>query len=132
MMWFDKHNPACLYVDRRQLEPTDLCDGRLFSVTPDCLADFTRLPFADNTFHLVVFDPPHLVRVNDDAYMCIKYGKLPMDWEAVIRDGFNECMRVLDDYGTLIFKWSEIQFRHLTLSARSDVNHYLGTSADAR
>ena len=109
MMWFDKHNPACLYVDRRQLEPTDLCDGRLFEVAPDQLADFTNLPFADGTFHLVVFDPPHLMRVNDDAYMCIKYGKLPREWQAVIRAGFNECMRVLVDKGTLIFKWSEIQ-----------------------
>jgi len=81
MMWFDKHNPACLYIDRRQLEPTDLCDGRLFEVSPDLLADFTHLPFADNMFHLVAFDPPHLIRVNDDAYMCIKYGKLPRDWQ---------------------------------------------------
>ena len=28
-------------------------------IAPDLLADFTDLPFPDNTFALVVFDPPH-------------------------------------------------------------------------
>jgi hypothetical protein len=56
-----------------------------------------------------VFDPPHLIRINDDAYMKIKFERLPDDWMQVLHDGFKECMRVLDDYGTLIFKWSEIQ-----------------------
>jgi SAM-dependent methyltransferase len=109
MMWFDKENPRALYVDKRELPPTDLCEGRLFEIAPDVLADFTALPFPDSSFYLVVFDPPHLVRVNDDAYMAIKYGKLGGDWRDVIRAGFSECMRVLKPNGTLIFKWSEIQ-----------------------
>lgn len=108
MMWFDKHNPAVLYVDKREVS-AELCDGRMFEVKPDEIADFTNLPYADKSFKLVVFDPPHLVRAGDDAYMAIKYGKLPKQWQAVLRDGFNECMRVLDDYGTLIFKWNEYQ-----------------------
>jgi len=109
MMWFDKHNPSVLYIDNRKLERTRLCDGRLFGVSPDMLADFTQLPFPDNHFKLVVFDPPHLIRANDDAYMAIKFSKLPASWETVLYNGFWECMRVLDNLGTLIFKWSEIQ-----------------------
>ena len=31
-------------------------------IAPDLLADFTDLPFPDNTFALVVFDPPHFER----------------------------------------------------------------------
>ena len=27
----------------------------------------------------------------------------------MIRDGFSECLRVLKPYGTLVFKWSEVQ-----------------------
>lgn len=108
-MWFDKHNPNVLYVDKRRLPETRLCDNRRFEVDPDMIADFTNLPFPDRAFKLVVFDPPHLIRVNDDAYMKIKFERLPDDWETVLHDGFHECMRVLDDYGTLIFKWSEIQ-----------------------
>jgi SAM-dependent methyltransferase len=73
------------------------------------LADFTDLPFPDDSFWLVVFDPPHLIRVNDDAYMAIKFGRLPGDWKDVLRAGFRECMRALRPNGTLIFKWSEIQ-----------------------
>ena len=109
MMWFDKTNPLVLFIDNRELPPTDLRDGRLFEVKPDVIADFTSLPFPDKHFKLVVFDPPHLIRVSDVAYMKVKYERLTKDWPTVIRDGFNECMRVLDDYGTLIFKWSEIQ-----------------------
>lgn len=109
MMWFDKTNPLALFIDNRELPPTDLCDGRLFEVKPDVIADFTSLPFPDKHFKLVVFDPPHLIRVSDVAYMKVKYERLTKDWPTVIRNGFNECMRVLDDYGTLIFKWSEIQ-----------------------
>jgi hypothetical protein len=109
MMWFDKHNPAVLYVDKRVIPHKTLCDGRNFEVAPDVVADFTNLPFPNKAFKLIVFDPPHLKRVNEDAYMALKYGKLPGDWKTLIHDGFWECMRVLDDYGTLIFKWSEIQ-----------------------
>ena len=107
-MWFDKKDERALFVDRRTLK-TKLCDQRDFSIKPDIVADFTALPFPDDSFYLVVFDPPHLLRVNDDAYMAIKYGRLHSDWETVIRDGFNECMRVLKPNGTLIFKWCEVQ-----------------------
>lgn len=41
--------------------------------------------------------------------MALKYGKLDDNWPKMIHDGFSECMRVLCDYGTLIFKWSEVQ-----------------------
>ncbi len=109
MMWFDKADGRALFVDKRRVETVELCDGRKFSVEPDMLADFTDLPFPDNSFWLVVFDPPHLIRVNDDAYMAIKFGRLPGDWQDTIRAGFRECMRALRPNGTLIFKWSEIQ-----------------------
>lgn len=109
MMWFNKHNPACLYLDNRELPEVELCDNRKFSVKPDMIADFTDLPFDDDTFYLVVFDPPHLIRVSDAAYLKIKFGRLDAGWTELIRDGFRECMRVLKPYGTLIFKWSEIQ-----------------------
>lgn len=109
MMWFDKRNPAALYLDNRELSNVELCDGRKFSVEPDIIADFTNLPFGDNNFYLVVFDPPHLIRAGDDAYMKIKYGKLGTDWKDTIKAGFSECMRVLRPGGTLIFKWNEYQ-----------------------
>lgn len=108
MFWFDKQNPLALFCDNREFEG-ELCDGRTFEVKPDMLADFTALPFGDNTFKLVVFDPPHILRGGDEAWIIKKYGRLPADWESTISAGFKECMRVLDTHGVLIFKWCEEQ-----------------------
>lgn len=41
----------------------------------------------------------------------MKYGKLNEDWKTVINQGFNECMRVLKLYGTLVLKWNEEQIK---------------------
>lgn len=107
MFWFDKENPDVCFVDNRCIEET-LCDGRKLVVSPDIVADFTELPFEDNTFYMVVFDPPHLLKVGEKSWLAQKYGKLNDSWGWVIKNGFNECMRVLRPNGTLIFKWSEI------------------------
>jgi SAM-dependent methyltransferase len=112
MMWFDKNNPLVLFVDRREVEPISVGIGRNareFSVSPDVVADFTNLPFDDDSFSLVVFDPPHFTRAGENSFMGIKYGKLPKEWHNTIHDGFHECMRVLKPNGVLIFKWNETQ-----------------------
>ena len=109
MFWFNKQNPDVVFCDKRELEKTKLCDGRTFEVKPDVICNFEALPFEDNTFYLAVFDPPHLKQVGETTYMAIKYGKLQEDWPIHIRNGFNECIRVLRTNGILIFKWSEVQ-----------------------
>lgn len=73
MFWFDKENPLALFTDIRDFEDT-LCDGRKISVKPDKIEDCTNLSFADNTFKLVVFDPPHLVRAGENSWLAKKYG----------------------------------------------------------
>lgn len=114
-IWFNKHHPAALYCDKRQETYVDLWNagncrnGGDLIIDPDVLCDFTALPFADNTFSLVIFDPPHLSNVGDASWMFKKYGKLDVGWQDMLRDGFRECMRVLKPDGVLIFKWSEIQ-----------------------
>lgn len=108
MFWFDKDNPNVTFMDIREEEHT-LCDGRTLEVKPDVVGDFRAMPFENNSFHLVVFDPPHLIRAGDDSWLAKKYGKLDDLWQFDIRQGFNECMRVLKINGTLIFKWNEEQ-----------------------
>lgn len=108
MFWFDKQNENTLYMDNRRFRDT-LCDGRKLIVNPDVVADFRDMPFEDNTFYLVVFDPPHLVTVGENSWLAKKYGKLSPDWKQDIAQGFRECMRVLKPNGTLIFKWNEEQ-----------------------
>jgi len=110
MFWFDKENEDVLYMDNRQLSTT-LCDGRTLNVNPDLIGDFRSMPFEDNSFYLVVFDPPHLLKAGDNSWLAKKYGKLGQNWENDISRGFEECMRVLKPNGTLIFKWNEDQIK---------------------
>jgi 23S rRNA G2069 N7-methylase RlmK/C1962 C5-methylase RlmI len=110
MIWFDKDNDDVLYMDNRQF--TDiLCDGRTLNVNPDIIADFRNMPFEDEAFYLVVFDPPHLKMAGQNSWLAKKYGVLTDDWREDISQGFKECMRVLKPNGTLIFKWNEEQIK---------------------
>lgn len=128
MFYFDKSDSRVLFQDIRDVETT-LCDGREFKVKPDIQADFANMPYADNTFAMVVFDPPHLVYSRGkkskmvDTYGClsekatptgwqhIKYGALYADWKELLARGFSECFRVLKPGGFLIFKWNETDIK---------------------
>lgn len=113
MFWFDHHEPHTVYVDNREMErrviwtSKDGQETREFEVHPDIVADFRDLPFPDNTFYHVVFDPPHLTWAGETSWLAQKYGRLDDNWRDTIGRGFRECMRVLKPYGTLIFKWNE-------------------------
>lgn len=114
-IWFDKQHPAAVYCDKRDEEYTGVWKStkrdseRKCIVHPDVIADFTALPFADCSFSLVVFDPPHLKNVGETSWTFKKYGKLTENWPQMLHDGFEECMRVLKPDGVLIFKWSETE-----------------------
>lgn len=111
MFWFDKNNNNVIFMDHRELEDT-LCDGRKLIIKPDIIGDFREIPYEDNSFKLVVFDPPHLVKIGEKSWMAKKYGKLNKEtWPQDIKCGFEECMRVLEPYGILIFKWNEEQIK---------------------
>ncbi|WP_232508399.1 class I SAM-dependent methyltransferase [Qipengyuania flava] len=112
MFWFDRDHPEALFCDIRDEEHwlTDASSPggkRHLRIAPDMVADFTNLPFADNSFPLIVFDPPHLVKAGRNSWLAKKYGKLGRDWREDIASGFRECFRVLSANGTLIFKWNE-------------------------
>lgn len=112
-IWFNKNHPAALYMDKR-VEHHEAVFGangsnHVIDVEPDVVADFTDMPFENETFSLVVFAPPHLKRIGDSGWLIKKYGKLDDNWPQLIHDGFRECMRVLKPNGVLIFKWSEVE-----------------------
>lgn len=111
MMYFDKQDQRVLFGDIRQEEHylKDHNSIRHLEVKPDIKMDFTKLPFDDESFLLVVFDPPHLIRAGKKSWLAKKYGKLGKDWKDDIKKGFSECFRVLKDGGILIFKWNENQ-----------------------
>lgn len=105
MFWFDKNKDNVIYCDNRS-ESHVLCDGRTLEIKPDLQIDFRNMPFPDRSFKLVVFDPPHLSKLGKDSWLAKKYGILGHNWETDIHKGFLECMRVLEVFGILIFKWS--------------------------
>lgn len=126
MFWFDRQHLAAIYGDIRTEEHT-LCDGRSLSISPDQEMDFRALPFADGTFKLVVFDPPHLRKAGPESWMRAKYGVLDADnWQADIRQGFAECFRVLATDGVLIFKWNETQIKVREILALTDQKPLFG------
>lgn len=108
MFWFDKNNSDVVFGDVRKEEHI-LCDGRKLSISPNLNLDFRNLPFENESFYLVVFDPPHLKQLGKNSWMAKKYGILSQNWENDIKCGFNECLRVLKTNGTLIFKWNNCQ-----------------------
>jgi SAM-dependent methyltransferase len=125
MFWFDRDDSRALFADIRR-EQHSLPDrsssggARLLFIDPDLQADFRALPFDDASFHLVVFDPPHLVQNGASGWLAKKYGKLGDDWRNDIRAGFRECFRVLKPFGTLVFKWNEHEVKVSELLALTD------------
>lgn len=117
MFWFDRQNPDVVFGDQRKetIVVTDRShkeDGtRTLYIEPDQIMDFRALPFADGTFKLVSFDPPHLVRAGPKSWLAAKYGKLSENWRDDLSQGFAECFRVLATDGVLVFKWNETQVK---------------------
>lgn len=114
MFWYDKEESHTTYMDIRGevLTYTDRDVVREVKINPDLVADFRDIPFADDSFDLVVFDPPHLIHVGDNSWLAKKYGKLDKNtWPQDLKLGFDECMRVLKPNGTMLFKWNENQIK---------------------
>jgi len=100
MMHYNKKHPNVLYIDQRP------------ECEPDEIQDFTNLPYVDKRFKLIIFDPPHFVKREKilTTAMVRRFGMLEAEtWQHDIKKAFKELWRVLDDYGVLIFKWSNHQ-----------------------
>ena len=110
MFYHQKNHPNVLYMDIRN-ETHTLCDGRVLEIKPDIVGDFRKIPFENETFDTVIFDPPHLIKLGKESWLAKKYGQLLPTWDLDIKQGFEECFRVLKPLGTLIFKWSETDIK---------------------
>lgn len=111
MFWFNKNHPNVIYADIRKEAPGICKERPNFEVNPDVLMDFRKMNFPDKRFKLVVWDPPHLKTLGPNGILAKKYGKLNEKWEDDLAAGFKECWRVLEDFGVLIFKWNEFEFK---------------------
>jgi hypothetical protein len=107
--YFDKKDDRVLFGDIRVKETHLLTNGQTIHIEPDEVMDFRAIPYPDETFKVVVFDPPHMLNLSEKSWMRKKYGVLDKEtWRDDLTKGFAECFRVLKDQGTLIFKWNEV------------------------
>jgi len=112
MFWFDKKQPNTIFCDIREYDKGFIDNRPNRELHPDMIMDFRKLEFPDKSFRLVVMDPPHLIGKPNGCRMTKTYGNLNKEtWQDDIKKGFDECMRVLEDYGILIFKWNEASIK---------------------
>ena len=126
-MWFDKKDSRALYMDKRRETHIDTypCGTKTNIIDPCVVGDFSKMDFPDNTFRLVVFDPPHIEQTGE-SQITKKYGVLQGDWRGMLRTGFSECFRVLQPEGVLIFKWNECRFPVRDILSLTDAKPLFG------
>ncbi len=91
----------------RKRRPTNLVTSDL-KPGAQMVADFTCLPFADNTFDAVAFDAPYRLNGTPDQGFDHRYGvETPTRWQdrmSLMQCGFIEAERVLAPKGYLLGK----------------------------
>ena len=93
-MWIQKKYPDTIYFDLRP------------EVKPDVIGDIRHAPFADETFDLIIFDPPFRSSGVNTKWKDI-YGIFDTaDILNLIIEGLPEMKRILKKDGILNMKWS--------------------------
>ena len=116
MFWFDRERNDTIFMDIRSNTHVEYThdNGTVseWGIDPDIVGDFRNIPFNDEEFRMVVFDPPHTIYGNPESFINKKYGLLDKKtWKDDIQKGFQECMRVLRTGGFLVFKWSDCNIK---------------------
>jgi ubiquinone/menaquinone biosynthesis C-methylase UbiE len=112
-MWYQKNHPLVTYMDKRNEKvhiKTKTNWKRTYNINPDVVSEWKNIPFDDEYFDMVIFDPPHIIRNKNTKEGAIEkeYGRLHTDdWKDVLQQGIKELFRVLKREGVFIFKWCE-------------------------
>lgn len=75
MFWFNKNNPDVLFGDIRS-ENLKKTNGETLEINPDLVMDYRKMPFPDESFYLVSFDPSHRTDLTAGNWMDNYYGTL--------------------------------------------------------
>jgi len=118
-MWLNKNNPNTVFMDvrgnaqlrqdwraRSDQEHRNRPDLEFNRLTLQ--ADFTHLPFKDESFYHINFDPPQLIHLGKTSIYFKLYGALEADtWRLTLKQAARELWRVLKVNGTLNVKWND-------------------------
>jgi len=113
-MWFNKNHPNAIYMDIRKEEKGFIESEKNVCVQPDIQADFTKLPqeIKNHKFKLIIWDVPHFKARKLTGVMLKKFGGLnPETWQSDINKGFKELWGILEDYGIILFKFSDYHIK---------------------
>lgn len=78
--------------------------------------DFRNMPYSDNTFDVVAFDPPYVAvggrstsTIDDfnDRFGLHTAPRTPLDLQVYMHDGFSECVRVVKPRGIILWKCTD-------------------------
>ena len=131
--YFDKKDERVVFGDIREKETHLLTNNQTIHIEPDEVMDFRAIPYPDETYQCVVFDPPHLLNLSEKSWMRKKYGVLDKEtWKDDLTKGFAECFRVLKTNGTLIFKWNETSIPLKEILELTDQKPVLGHPSGKR
>jgi len=126
-MWYkeNKNNPYVLFCDMRN------------ELNPEFVIDYRNLPFPDESFYLIVFDPPHIIRKggmdNLSGIMREKYGALDKEtWQDDLRSAFNELWRVLKPNGALVLKFCDVNAPFEEVLSLAPVPPMFGTTTKVK
>jgi hypothetical protein len=131
--YFDKKDERVVFGDIREEETHLLTNGQTIHIKPDEVMDFREIPYPDEAFHLVVFDPPHRIKLTSESDFIKKYGNLQKEsWKEDLCLGFKECFRVLKTNGVLVFKWSEVSIKLSQVLQLTDQKPIIGHPSGKR
>jgi len=136
----NKDRDDTLYIDKREdnnpLKREEFgYEPRNYSIEPDEVEDYRDLPYADKSFNLIVFDPPHIIR-NDGMKSLSgvsdrKWGNLHAEtWQEDLSAGFEELFRVLSPGGTLVLKFADVSADFSEVLNLTEHDPLFGTSVN--
>ena len=116
-IWYQKNHPFVTFLDKRKGNDYYIPDDKnkrpiRWKFKPDVVADWTKhIPFDDNEFDVVIFNPPHKIETRGIklSNLDVEYGFFYKDnWKKELKNGIKECFRVLKPKGIFILKWNEV------------------------
>lgn len=116
-IWYQKNHPFVTFMDIRsgsfntKTINMPFKSSRKFKIEPDVVSEWKDAPFPDNSFDMIIFDPPHLIWKHNKkpSSMDKAYGYFTIDtWRNEMKQGIDKLFKILKPEGIFILKWCEV------------------------